>query len=84
MADDDVEHGVNQIAVDFIVFKEDARIEDEVAFVIDIVFEGLVLLVVRIEQLEDGGFIVIVQDLRRYQDADHAVNAGVENDDEGH
>lgn len=83
MADDDVEHGVNQIAVDFIVFKEDARIEDEVAFVIDIVFEGLVLLVVRIEQLEDGGFIVIVQDLRRYQDADHAVNAGVEDDDEG-
>lgn len=83
MADDDVEHGVNQIAVDFIVFKEDAGIQDEVAFVIDVVFEGLILLVIGIEQLENGRFVVIVQNLRRYQDADHAVNAGIEDDDEG-
>lgn len=83
MADDDVEHGVNQITIDFIVFEEDARVEDEVAFIVDVVFKGFVLLIVRVEQLEDSRFIVIVQDLRCYQDADHAVNAGIEDDDEG-
>ena len=49
MADDDVEHGVNQITIDFIVFEEDARVEDEVAFIVDVVFKGFVLLIVRVE-----------------------------------
>lgn len=83
MADDDIEHGIHQIAVDFIVFEEDARVEDEVAFIVDVVFKGFVLLIVRVEQLEDSRFIVIVQDLRCYQDADHAVNTGIKDDDEG-
>ena len=67
MADDDVEHGVNQITIDFIVFEEDARVEDEVAFIVDVVFKDLYCLLYVLSKLEDSRFIVIVQDLRCYQ-----------------
>ena len=49
---EDAEHGVDEVAVNLLFAAEDAGVEHDVLFVVDVVLACLVLLVVAVERLE--------------------------------
>lgn len=79
---DALEEGINHRAAYFFFRAEDAEIEDEVSFVVEVVFECFILFIELVHELFECFFVVLLGALSD-KETDDAVYALVKDDDDG-
>ena len=79
---DALEEGINHRAAYFFFRAEDAEIEDEVSFVVEVVFECFILFIELVHELFECFFVVLLLGALSDKETDDAVDALVKDDDD--
>ena len=78
-----LEQAIDQAAIYFVVGKQDADVQYQVAGVVQVVLEGFVLAVVLVDQFQQVSFVFFLLGFGGYQQADDAIDAFVQDQDHG-
>ena len=83
MLDDNIEDGIDEVAVNLVRLAGEAAVHDEGAVLGEVILEDLVLSVQPVDGLDKLNFIFFLQCTAYHPDADHAVEAVIKDNEGG-